>query len=68
MFNRKLVFTALLAASTSMTAVADTVETERHKVTVSTFADGFTQPVGHDIFARQQCVSHRTFRGSLLGV
>jgi len=46
MFNRKLVLTALLAASASMTAVADTVETERHKVTVSTFADGFTNPWG----------------------
>ncbi|MCH2456259.1 MAG: PQQ-dependent sugar dehydrogenase, partial [Idiomarina sp.] len=46
MFNRKLVLTALLAASASMAAVADTVETERHKVTVSTFADGFTNPWG----------------------
>lgn len=46
MFNRKFALTALLAASTSIAAVADTVETERHKVTVSTFADGFTNPWG----------------------
>lgn len=46
MFNPKFVLTAILAASVSVTATAEDVETERHKVSVSTLADGFTNPSG----------------------
>lgn len=46
MFNPKIVLTAMLAASVSATATAENVETERHKVSVSTLADGFTNPWG----------------------
>ena len=46
MFNPKIVLTAMLAASVSAAATADNVETERHKVNVSTLADGFTNPWG----------------------
>ena len=46
MFNPKVVLTAILAASFSTAATAEDVETERHKVSVSTLADGFTNPWG----------------------
>ncbi len=46
MFNPKFVLTAMLTASVSTAAIAEDVETERHKVSVSTLADGFTNPWG----------------------
>ncbi|MDV6317346.1 PQQ-dependent sugar dehydrogenase [Idiomarina sp. HP20-50] len=46
MFNPKFIFTAMLAASMSTAATAETVETERHTVSITTLADGFTHPWG----------------------